>query len=70
MQPGSTFPLEEPAGYGGANRKLGAITVAQVAPLSDAYTPAIPILAEPRTFMALVPANKALAVVKAIKAKI
>jgi len=29
----------------------------------------IPILAEPRTFMALVPANRALAVVKAIKTK-
>ncbi|MCP4165888.1 MAG: CRISPR-associated protein Csx11 [Chloroflexi bacterium] len=34
-----------------------------------AYSPAIPILAEPRTFMALVPANKALDVVTAIKAK-
>ena len=69
VQPGRTFALEEPAGYGGANRKLGTITVAQVAPLPDAYTPAIPILAEPRTFMALVPADKALEVVKAIKAK-
>ncbi|MGB8344950.1 MAG: hypothetical protein WCD86_08700, partial [Ktedonobacteraceae bacterium] len=32
-------------------------------------TPAIPILTEPRTFMALVPANKALDVAKAIKKK-
>jgi len=69
VQPGRTFALEVPAGYGGANRKLGTITVAQVAPLPDAYTPAIPILAEPCTFMALVPADKALEVVKAIKAK-
>lgn len=67
---GRTFPLEEPVGYGGANRRLGTITVAQeVATLPEVYTPAIPILAEPRTFMALVPANKALDVVQAIKRK-
>ncbi len=35
----------------------------------NAYAPVIPILAEPRTFMALTPANKAMDVVKAIKAK-
>jgi len=34
-----------------------------------AYSTAIPILAEPRTFMALVPADKALEVAQAIKAK-
>ena len=34
-----------------------------------AYSTAIPILAEPRTFMALVPADKALEVVRAIKEK-
>ncbi|RLC90208.1 MAG: hypothetical protein DRI37_02035 [Chloroflexi bacterium] len=34
-----------------------------------AYSTAIPILAEPRTFMALVPADRALEVIKAIKAK-
>jgi hypothetical protein len=34
-----------------------------------AYSTAIPILAEPRTFMALVPADRALEVVKAIKSK-
>jgi len=34
-----------------------------------AYSTAIPILAEPRTFIALVPADKALEVVKAIKEK-
>lgn len=69
MQPGRTFSLEEPAGYGSANRKLKPITVERVATLPDAYAPAIPILAEPRTFMALVPANKALAVIKAIQVK-
>jgi hypothetical protein len=69
VQPGRTFALEEPAGYGGANRKLGTVTVERVEPLAESYAPAIPILAEPRTFMALVPADKALEVVKAIKAK-
>ncbi|RMH13060.1 MAG: CRISPR-associated protein Csx11, partial [Gammaproteobacteria bacterium] len=34
-----------------------------------AYSPVIPILAEPRTFMALVPANKALDIVQAIQTK-
>lgn len=34
-----------------------------------AYAPAIPILAQPRTFMALVPANCALDIVQAIKTK-
>ena len=69
VEPGRTFPLEEPVGYGGANRRLGMITVDQVAALPQTYTSAIPILAEPRTFMALVPANKALDVVQAIKKK-
>ena len=69
VKPGSILPLEEPTGYGSANRKLGAITVQRVEPLTDVYTPAISILAEPRTFMALVPANRAVAVVQAIKEK-
>jgi hypothetical protein len=40
-----------------------------VSELPERYVPAIPILAEPRTFMALVPAKSALAVAQAIKAK-
>lgn len=61
--------LEEPVGYGGKNKVWGTVVVEQVRPLPDTYTPAIPILAEPRTFMALLPADKALAVVQAIKEK-
>jgi hypothetical protein len=61
--------IEEPVGYGGKNKVWGTIVVETVHPLPDVYTPAIPILAEPRTFMALVPANRALDVVQAIKAK-
>lgn len=62
--------LEEPTGHGGQNKIWGKISVEQVAPMPDSnYTPAIPILAEPRTFMALVPANKAVAIIEAIKLK-
>ena len=69
VKPGRAFPLEEPTGYGRANRRFGQVTIAAVNHLPETYAPAIPILREPRTFMALVPANKALAVMQAIKAK-
>ena len=69
LTPEGTFTLEEPVGYGAKNKVWGNIAIEQVKPLDDNYTPAIPILAEPRTFMALVPANCALEVVKAIKKK-
>jgi CRISPR-associated Csx11 family protein len=67
--------IEEPVGYGSQNKEWGTITVDQAQAINDeegnpvTYTPAIPILAEPRTFMALVPANKALDVTQAIKEK-
>lgn len=69
--------IEEPSDFGAANTIRGEITVAPdgVGRIIDAqgeeiaYPPIIPILAEPRTFMALVPANRAVAVVQAIKAK-
>ncbi len=64
-----TLAIEEPVGYGGKNKAWGKIDINSVRPLPDRYTPAIPILAEPRTFMALVPADKALDVVQAIKQK-
>lgn len=69
VTPDRTLALEEPAGYGGADRSLGDIQVERVETLPGRYVPAIPILAEPRTFMALVPADRALAVVQAIQAK-
>ncbi|MEA3310492.1 MAG: CRISPR-associated protein Csx11, partial [Chloroflexota bacterium] len=64
-----TLVVEEPVGYGGKNKVWGEIIVTDAQPLPDKYTPAIPILAEPRTFMALVPANRALEVITAIKTK-
>lgn len=69
LQPGNSFTLEEPAGYGARNKKWGEITIERVNELPDDYLPVIPILAEPRTFMAIVPANRAMSVVKAIKTK-
>ncbi len=70
MHSGQKIIVEESTGYGDKNKKWGAITVDEVHEISDSrYTPVIPILAEPRTFMALVPANKALSVIKAINNK-
>lgn len=69
LQPGSSYELWTPAGYGERTSKVAEVTIGRARQDSTSYTPAIPILAEPRTFMALVPANRALKVVMAIKAK-
>lgn len=62
--------IEEPTGYGAKNKELGSIEIENVDIITDStYTPAIPILAEPRTFMSLVPADNALDVVNKIKDK-
>lgn len=63
------FDVEQSTGYGSPHKLKGSLRVTNVEPETSGYTPAIPILAEPRTFMALVPADKALAVVRNIKAK-
>ncbi len=74
MQPSNaavrTFTIEEPTGYGSSNRTLGVLEIAELSlDQSSPYVPAISILTEPRTFMALVPADKARAVVQHIKEK-
>lgn len=66
---GSKFGIEEPTGYGNPNKLRGKLKIKSVTPEATPYVPAITILAEPRNFMALVPADKALNVVEAIKAK-
>lgn len=63
------FDVEEPTGYGDPNKLCGKLKIKNVVSEPTPYVPAITILAEPRNFMALVPANKALNVVEAIKAK-
>lgn len=62
-------PIEEPTGYGSPNKLRGNLNISEITPEPIEYTPVIPILAEPRTFMALVPAEKSLEVIKAIKTK-
>ncbi len=69
---GQTLKVYEPTEYGRPGREQATFTIAREDGVQDAatrYTPLIPILAEPRTFMALVPADKAFEVVKAIKTK-
>ncbi len=50
-------------------RQIGELSVDKVEIDDTLFVPAIPILAEPSTFMAVVPANKALNVANAIKNK-
>lgn len=67
---GREIIVEEPAGYGGKNKVWGKITIEQAEPMAESgFIPTIPILSEPRTFMVLVPADKALGVIDAIKNK-
>lgn len=61
--------IEEPTGYGSPNKLRGTLNISNVTPDKTEYSPVIPILAEPRTFMALVPAEKSLDVIEAIKTK-
>lgn len=64
------LPIEEPSGYGAPNKSWGVIEVAAVDELPNSvYAPVVPILAEPGTFMALVPAGKSLAVIAKIREK-
>ncbi|MCD6387858.1 MAG: hypothetical protein J7L69_00500 [Desulfobulbaceae bacterium] len=69
---GEPLQVYEPSEHGRPGQPVATFTIANksdVQYLKDHYTPLIPILAEPRTFMALVPADKVFEVVKAIKAK-
>ncbi|OAG28550.1 CRISPR-associated protein Csx11 [Thermodesulfatator autotrophicus] len=68
---GQPLKVYEPTEYGRAGEERASFTIAEngVQYLENNYTSLIPILAEPRTFMALVPADKAFEVVKAIKTK-
>ncbi|MFQ5793571.1 MAG: CRISPR-associated protein Csx11 [Candidatus Bipolaricaulia bacterium] len=67
-RPDNSFELETPSEYGGKRREIGSLSHIQVTGQTE-YQPHIPILAEPRTFMALVPADKALDIAQAIKTK-
>ena len=71
LRKGNVFQVLEPIGYGASDKVWGTITLSEDAGKieNSTYTPLIPILAEPRTFMALVPADKAVDVVQAIRTK-
>ena len=60
--------LETPGEYGARSVRIGSLRNIEVTGQLP-YTPAIPLLAEPRTFMALVPADKAIDIARAIKTK-
>lgn len=64
-----SFDLEAPSAYGRPGQVRGRLHVERIHIESTSYTPAIPILSEPRTFMALVPAKDAFGVIKTIKEK-
>ncbi len=66
----TTVRVEQPLGYGAQNKYIGEFVVSDVKTLANSeYIPTIPILVEPRTFMALVPAEYAIEIVKEVKAK-
>ena len=48
---------------------LGDLTLSQIELESSSYVPVIPIISEPSTFMAIIPANKAVEIAKHIKEK-
>jgi len=67
---GRRVTLEEPAGFGATNRIIGEFAVEIITPMKESsYVPAVPVMAEPETFMVLVPADNALNLAKEIKTK-
>ncbi|CAD7774109.1 hypothetical protein FHEFKHOI_01505 [Candidatus Methanoperedenaceae archaeon GB50] len=51
------------------NKHIGLIKTSKVEPIEDNFIPVIPIFSEPSLFMAIVPANKAMDIVKNINKK-
>lgn len=67
LSSGKEVDIEEPTGYGAPNKRVGKLSIEKVTEEETPYIPAITILTEPRTFMALVPADKVLNVAEAIE---
>ncbi|MGH9850880.1 MAG: hypothetical protein ACREBD_13665 [Blastocatellia bacterium] len=67
---GKSFELHEPSGYGNQRRRRVTVKIKD-APVAEEwrYAPAITILSEPALYLALVPADKALAVAQHIREK-
>jgi hypothetical protein len=70
IKKGQQFSLYESSSYQRGKKKVIDIEIDRVESSSESYySPVLPILAEPSTFMALVPARKAMQVVEAIRKK-
>ena len=65
---GKPLKIYDPEGRN-REKSIGSLIVSKVEGESTSYTPAISILSEPSTFMAIVPANEAMKVAKGIKEK-
>jgi len=63
------LPLYEPGGYLGQDRRASKDAEKCMVVRHETFQPFIPLMVEPSTFMALVPAARALDVVKEIKVK-
>jgi hypothetical protein len=61
------IPLSIPGGYGKQRQLLAPVIIKKVRCYEGVYTPAVKLLTEPRSFMALVPANTALAIANRIR---
>ena len=64
-----TITLYDPAGYGKKSKEAGKVQVSKLQEDNTQYSAYISILTEPQVFMAIVPANKAFQILKAIKTK-
>ena len=69
LEESTSYDIYEPSEYGRPARVRVRFTLAKKETDAPVYIPLIPILAEPSTFMALAPADKAFEIVKAIRTK-
>ncbi len=64
-----TITLYDPAGYGKKSKEAGKVQVSKLQEDNTQYSAYISILTEPQVFMAIVPANKVLQILRAIRTK-
>ena len=69
VKQGRTPSLYNPENNGNRANLLNGFQIRQIQYQQDTYATIIPLLAEPRVFMALVPADKALEIIRQIKTK-
>ena len=61
--------IEEPTGYGSNHKELGKCKILAAPNHESHYSPVIPLLAEPRTFAAILPTSKAIDIIQSIYEK-